>query len=366
MTTTDVAAGYPITAPRGTGATGGQFVKQPPAQTKTPAKTPAKAQPKQTPKRKPVPAKKAAPKPAAAPTAKPPGPPGSNHLNLKRGGNNDPAEVTNLQRLLSDLKVGKVGADGKFGPETEAAVKAAQAKLGMKPTGRASSSLIRRMADAHALSPCVGKVAASAAEPEEEEPDVERILASSTSGLDLTLWSDSTVWLVDEHGDTVELGAGDATRVVAGLRALPDRAPGSYELADWLTLHVDDDGSTTLVAGEDDDDAIELALADLNEFADQLAAMLETPVAAAAGMDVTPGHDALHHYWTRGEGLAKWADSPTPWTTLVAHLTPHVGLAKAKVYASAWFQEVMGYASGSDKNRVAHGHPPRGHNVGPG
>ncbi len=362
-TVREVAAGYPIDAPRGTGATGGQFVKQAPAK-----QTPAKAKPKQqTPKRKSTPAKKAAPKPAA-PAAKPPGPPGSNHLNLKQGGNNDPAEVTNLQRLLSDLKVGKVGADGKYGPETEAAVKAAQAKLGMKPTGRASSSLIRRMADAHALSPCVGKVAAAAAEVEDDEPDVERIQASSASGLDLTLWSDSTIWIADVYGDTVELNAGDATRVVAGLRALPDQTPGSYELTDWLTLHLDDGGSASLMAGEEDDDeAIELALADLNEFADQLASMLEpAAVAAAAGMDVTPGHDQLHHYWTRGEGLAKWAESPTPWTTLKNHLVKYMPAGEATRAASKWFEEVMGFAAGSDKNRVAHGHPPRGHNVGPG
>jgi hypothetical protein len=89
-------------------------------------------------------------------------------------------------------------------------------------------------------------------------------------------------------------------------------------------------------------------------------------VRAAAGHDVTPGHDELHHYWTRGEGRAKWVDSPKPWTTLVALLTEHVGPDKAKVFASRWFIEVKGYAAGSDKNRVAHGKPPRGKVVGPG
>jgi len=92
----------------------------------------------------------------------------------------------------------------------------------------------------------------------------------------------------------------------------------------------------------------------------------EPEAGRAAGADVTPGHDELHHYWTRGEGLAKWAGSPRPWTTLVAHLTKHVGPEKAKVFASRWFIEVFGYAAGSDKNRVAHGKPPRGHRVGPG
>lgn len=92
----------------------------------------------------------------------------------------------------------------------------------------------------------------------------------------------------------------------------------------------------------------------------------ETPAMRALGHDTTPGHDELHHYWTRGPGLAKWKGSPKPWTTLVAELTRHVGLAKAKVFASRWFIEVFGYAAGSDLNRVAHGHPPRGHKVGPG
>lgn len=90
------------------------------------------------------------------------------------------------------------------------------------------------------------------------------------------------------------------------------------------------------------------------------------PERRAMGADVTPGHDELHHYWTKGKGLGKWAGSPKPWTTLVAHLTKYVGPAKAKQFASRWFIEVFGYAAGSDKNRVAHGKPPRGHLVGPG
>lgn len=366
-----VEASYPPDAARGTGDTGGQFVqqdqKQQPAQQKQQQKRPA---PKAKPKPKPAP-KKPAPRAApAAPAAPTVGPPKSARLNLKRGGQNNAAEVRNLQALLSDLKVAGVGVDGQYGPETEAAVKAAQAKLGMKPTGRASSALIRRMADAHALSPCIGKKVAASAEDEDldDEQDAERVMAASAAGLDLTLWSDSTVWVSDVDGEMVELDREDAGRVVAGLRVLPDGQPGSYEVSDWLTLQVDDDGSTSLIAGEDDDDdAVALWLDDLNEFADQLAAMFEqAPVTAAAGADVTPGHDELHHYWTKGEGLAKWSGSPTPWTTLVALLAPHVGPEKARVYASRWFIEVKGYAAGSDKNRVAHGHPPRGNNVGPG
>lgn len=89
-------------------------------------------------------------------------------------------------------------------------------------------------------------------------------------------------------------------------------------------------------------------------------------VAAAAGHDVTPGHDELHHYWTRGPGLAKWAESPHPWTTLRDHLLKYMSEGEATRAASRWYIEVFHFASGSDLARVTHGKPPRGHVVGPG
>jgi hypothetical protein len=93
-------------------------------------------------------------------------------------------------------------------------------------------------------------------------------------------------------------------------------------------------------------------------------------VHAAAGHDVTPSHDELHHYWVAGPGLAEWRGSPTPFTTLVDLLVEHVKpprpLSTYKKWAAAWMHEVFGYWPGSDRNRVEHGHPPRGHRVGPG
>lgn len=80
-------------------------------------------------------------------------------------------------------------------------------------------------------------------------------------------------------------------------------------------------------------------------------------------------HDGseLHAYWTRGEGLAKWRGSPTPWRTLHALLAEHIhDPDKLDRTTSAWFQDVFGYAAGSDRNRVEHGHKPRGKRVGPG
>lgn len=85
-------------------------------------------------------------------------------------------------------------------------------------------------------------------------------------------------------------------------------------------------------------------------------------MADAAKLD----HDVLHHYWTKGKGLAKWVGSPHPWTTLKDHLAKYVGEERAKRMANEWFHEVFGYYPGADLNRVAHGQPPRGKVIGPG
>lgn len=82
----------------------------------------------------------------------------------------------------------------------------------------------------------------------------------------------------------------------------------------------------------------------------------------AAGHDVTPGHEELHHYWTRGKGLPKWHD----FTSLYNHLVKYVGPVRAKRMAAQWFHERFGFWPGDDKNRVMHGKAPRGHRVGPG
>lgn len=78
------------------------------------------------------------------------------------------------------------------------------------------------------------------------------------------------------------------------------------------------------------------------------------------------GSERLHEYWTKGEGLAKWAESPKPWTTLYGHLMKFMPPDKAKRTAAQWFHDVFGFWPGSDLNRVTHGEPPRGHVVGPG
>lgn len=112
------------------------------------------------------------------------------------------------------------------------------------------------------------------------------------------------------------------------------------------------------------------ALAPLEKRPRKAARMLDLlGITRALGHDITPGHDQLHHYWTIGVGRHRWANSPTPWRTLLANLVEEVHdvpLETLKRWASRWFFEVKGYYAGSDLNRVAHGKPPRGHRVGPG
>lgn len=95
----------------------------------------------------------------------------------------------------------------------------------------------------------------------------------------------------------------------------------------------------------------------------------DTPAASAARADLHPGDGGarqLHEYWTRGAGLAKWAESPEPYTTLLSHLSKFMGSDEAHRTAAQWFHDVFHFWPGSDENRVTHGHPPRGHLVGPG
>ncbi len=85
---------------------------------------------------------------------------------------------------------------------------------------------------------------------------------------------------------------------------------------------------------------------------------------SAAGVE---GARRLHDYWTKDpRGLAQWAASEDPWTELYHHLLKYIEPEKAKRTAAQWFFDVFHFWPGSDKNRVLHGHAPRGKVVGPG
>lgn len=90
-------------------------------------------------------------------------------------------------------------------------------------------------------------------------------------------------------------------------------------------------------------------------------------VARTANPQGQKGAAELHTYWTKDpRGLAQWASSPDPWTELYHHLLKYLSPDRAKRTAANWFHDVFHYWPGSDKNRVAHGHPPRGKVIGPG
>lgn len=67
-------------------------------------------------------------------------------------------------------------------------------------------------------------------------------------------------------------------------------------------------------------------------------------------MDTSPGvgaSRALNTYWTTGEGRAKWANSPHPWTTLHALLRQHMSDTKARGLATEYFVRVFGHGPGA-------------------
>lgn len=55
------------------------------------------------------------------------------------------------------------------------------------------------------------------------------------------------------------------------------------------------------------------------------------------------GGEQLKEYWTKGEGLAKWATSPHPWTALRDHLAKYMSRERANRTASEWFHAVTGH-----------------------
>lgn len=50
----------------------------------------------------------------------------------------------------------------------------------------------------------------------------------------------------------------------------------------------------------------------------------------------------LNKYWTAGEGRMKWANSPTPYRTLLALLKKYMSSAKAHGLAAEYYRIVFG------------------------
>jgi hypothetical protein len=65
--------------------------------------------------------------------------------------------------------------------------------------------------------------------------------------------------------------------------------------------------------------------------------------------DTKPGDgnaQNLKAYWTKGQGLAKWATHAHPWTALYNHLRQHMPDEMAKRVASEWYHLVLGHWPG--------------------
>lgn len=72
------------------------------------------------------------------------------------------------------------------------------------------------------------------------------------------------------------------------------------------------------------------------------------PVAASAADDKGAGGSNLKTYFTKNpKGLARWADSPHPWTALYNLISQHVDPDRAKRIAAQWYHDVFGKWPGS-------------------
>lgn len=65
------------------------------------------------------------------------------------------------------------------------------------------------------------------------------------------------------------------------------------------------------------------------------------------------GAEALHRWYTKGEGRSKWIGKPHPWTALYRRLLRHMGgnVDKAKRTASQWFHDATGHWPGERKGK---------------
>jgi hypothetical protein len=73
----------------------------------------------------------------------------------------------------------------------------------------------------------------------------------------------------------------------------------------------------------------------------------------AAGVDTSPGvgaSGAINRYWLSGPGLAKWATSAHPWTTLRDLLLAYMSKAKADGLASEYYRLHFGHTPNQGKH----------------
>lgn len=73
-------------------------------------------------------------------------------------------------------------------------------------------------------------------------------------------------------------------------------------------------------------------------------------------VDPSPGIGVrqFNEFWL-GEGLSRWAESPTPWRTLRGLLLAHMSIEKANGLASEYYMAHFGFGPNSKEARSLHG-----------
>lgn len=67
--------------------------------------------------------------------------------------------------------------------------------------------------------------------------------------------------------------------------------------------------------------------------------------------DWDKAESSIESWWKRGEGRAKWIDSPHPFTALYRHLRKHMSDDRAKRTAAQWHKDVFGIWPGEKRGK---------------
>jgi 2'-5' RNA ligase len=258
----------------------------------------------------------------------------------RKGGDPD---VRGLQQALNALGLANLRPNGVFGDNTEAAVMEAQKRLGLRPNGHVSSSLLRKLNDASKLSNC-----AQRSQPLDGIEDAVRAMSTANMPMAPTghvAYVDGR----DEPFDEVDFTDGGSVCAYAdhvavklddteAVRFTPDEArkfADAVDNADATAAHVagasvstDDSGDYLVRFGTDGVDLDPDEASDLAEGLRDMADAVEeeaNPDETEPDMDTDDMHRSTVDYYTSGDGRDEWLMSATPWSILQDRLEPELG-----------------------------------------
>jgi hypothetical protein len=262
----------------------------------------------------------------------------------RKGGDPD---VRGLQQALNALGLANLRPNGVYGDNTEAAVMEAQKRLGLRPTGHVSSSLLRKLNDASKLSNC-----AQRSQPLDGMEDAVR--AMSTANMPMPMQNMSAEHMQHAYGEPLdEVDFTEAGTVCAypdhvaikvddteQARLTPDQAhefADAVDEADTTWTHVgtvsvstDETGDVQIRFGGEHDglDLDPGEASDLAEGLRDMADVVEEYEPDETGPDNEAGEYAGRStvdYYTTGDGRDEWLTSATPWSILQDRLEPELG-----------------------------------------